>query len=302
LTVTPEGTLIIPTVGEIRVTGLKLAKVKERVLEEIRLKYMRGNPSVTLLSPRDLVVTVTGNVRYPGRYVMSAAQRVDRLLQEANKAVKKTSDKTATEELRIEENPSYQPENASKRSIVVRHRDGTSQRVDVQEYFASRNETRDPFLQEGDEVFVPRSDNAKNLFAVYGAVNAPGRFEYIDGDSVLQALALAYGLTKRANLDSIDLVRMDLQTGRLLSTIIRAKNLFPGSPENFPLEPGDRILAREKFDLRQDYRVFVEGEVKFPGIYPITKENTRLSQVIQQAGGLTGFASLQSSQFRCRQW
>ncbi len=296
LTVTPEGSIIVPTVGEIRVTGMKLADAKERVLSDIRKKYMLGNPSVTLLNPRDIIVTITGNVRYPGRYTMNASYRVDRLIQEANKAVKKGPDKSATESLQIEENPNYQPETASKRSILVRHKDGSSQRVDILEFFAVRNESRDPFLREGDEVFVPRVDNIHNVFAVYGAVNSPGRFEFMQGDSVMQAIDLAYGFTKRADLDTIELIRMNPVTGGLTTTELRASALSHGSLEDVPLQPGDRIFVRSKFDIRQDFRVFIDGEVRFPGIYPITKDSTKLSQVIQQAGGLTEFASLQSAE------
>ena len=296
LTVTPEGSLIVPTVGEIKVTGLTLAAAKERVLDEIHKKYLVGNSSVTLLNTRDIIVTVTGNVRFPGRYRMNSAQRVDRLIQEANQPVLSTQQQLPNQNPLREENPNYDPATASKRSIVLRRRDGTTHHVDIQEFFATKNEQRDPFLLEGDEVFVPRTDNAKNLIAVYGAVNSPGRFEFVPGDSILGAIKLAYGFTRSANLDSIELVRLDLLAGHLTSTVINARDLLPGSSENLPLEPGDRVLVREKFDQREDYRVFVEGEVKFPGIYPITKDRTTLSTVIREAGGFTEFASLESAE------
>jgi polysaccharide export outer membrane protein len=295
LTVTPEGTLIVPTVGEINVSGMKLSAAKERVLADIRKKYFTGNPSMTLLNPRDIVVTITGNVRHPGRYVMNAAQRVDRLIQEANKVILQTQDNTKSQLVR-EENSNYNPASASKRAIVLRRRDGTTKHVDVQEFFATKNEQSDPFLLEGDEVFVPRIDETKGLIAVYGAVNAPGRFEFVPGDSVLGAIKLAYGFTSRANPDSVELVRMDPIKGTLSSTIISIEKLFPGSPQNVPLLSGDRILVREKYDLREDYRVFIEGEVRFPGIYPISKDGTKLSQIIRDAGGFTDLASLQSAE------
>jgi protein involved in polysaccharide export with SLBB domain len=296
LSVTPEGTVIVPTVGEVKVSDLKLSLAKERVLAEIRKKYLSGNSSVTLLSPRDIVVTVTGSVRYPGRYVMNAAQRVDRLIQEANKIAVRSQDKIVGQSVQIEENPNYNPVTASKRSIVLRRRDGTTHHVDIQEFFATKNEQRDPFLLEGDEVFVPRTDDAKNLIAVYGAVNAPGRFEFVLGDSMLGAIKLAYGFTNRADPDSVELMRINSSNGTLNPTIIKVRDLLPGSLQNLPLEPGDRILVKEKFDLRQDYRVYIEGEVRFPGIYPITKGQTRLSQAIREAGGFTEFASLQSAE------
>lgn len=70
LTVTPEGTLIIPTVGEVRVTDLTLGEAKKKVIEEIKKKYITGSPSVTLISPRSITVTVTGAIRYPGNILL----------------------------------------------------------------------------------------------------------------------------------------------------------------------------------------------------------------------------------------
>src|SRR3990167_6676109 len=50
--VTPEGTLLIPTVGEIRVSDESLADARKRVLEAVAKKYPHGGFSVTLLRPR----------------------------------------------------------------------------------------------------------------------------------------------------------------------------------------------------------------------------------------------------------
>jgi protein involved in polysaccharide export with SLBB domain len=296
LTVTPEGTIIVPTVNEIKITGLTLSEAKRRIITEIQKKYFSSNPTVTLLNPRKIAVIITGNVRFPCRYVMSASERIGDLIQEANKVTRRTEDKTIAEDLQRGENPDYHAETASKRDIQVRRRDGTKLRADIQKYFGTKDDRWNPFLLEGDEVFVPRSDIAKNILGIYGAVNMPGRYEFIEGDSLLDGINLAYGFNKRANLDSIIHVRLDPKTGVLNTTAVSVAKLFPGSPYNFSLEPGDRIVVKENVDLREDDRVFVEGEVVHPGIYPITKNSTRLSEVVQQAGGLTEYASLKSAE------
>jgi len=295
--VTPEGTVIIPTVCEIEVSGLRLSTAKEKILSEIRKKYIMGNPTVTLLKPRDLIVTIAGNVRYPGRYMMNASERIDRLIQDANNVVRPVGgSSTLDNSLPSEPNTDYHSDTASKRSIIVRHRDGSMQRADIQKFFVEKNDQWDPFLREGDEVYVPEIDLTKNLFAVYGAVNAPGRFEFVPGDSVLDGIKLAYGFTSRANPDSVEHIRIDPATGALQSECVKAQELFPGSPMNLPLQPGDRILVRAKYDPREDYHVYVAGEVRFPGTYPITKNNTTLSQIIRIAGGFTEYASLESGE------
>lgn len=297
LTVTPEGTLIIPTVGEIRVIDISLAEARKKILGEIKKKYLMGNPSVTLLSPRDFIVAITGNVRFPGRYTMNATVRVDRLIQAANSFVQKTTEeKSAIGVQKAEENPDYKPEKVSKRNILLRRRNGKISRVDLQKFFVTNNDEWNPFLLEGDEVFVSLLDTIKNLFAVYGAVNAIGRYEFISGDSLLDGINLSYGYNSRANLDSIELVRFDSTTGSLTSTVVKAAQLYPGSPKNIPLEPGDRIVVKDKVDMREDYRVFVDGEVVHPGVYPITKSSTKLSEIIRRVGGFTEYASLKSAE------
>jgi len=295
ISVTPEGTVIVPTVGEIEVSGLKLSTAKERIISEIRKKYIFGSPTVTLLKPRDFIVSIAGDVRYPGQYTMNASNRIDRLIQDANNLVKQSSGGVALDkDLPSEPNNDYHPDTATKRAIIVRHRDGSSQRVDIQKFYVERNDQWNPYLRDGDEVYVPEIDLAKNLFAVYGAVNAPGRFEFVPGDSVLDGIKLAYGYTNQANLDSVEHIRINPATGMMQSVVIRSIELFPGSPKNLALQPGDRILVRAKFDTREDFRVYVAGEVRFPGIYPITRNSTTLTQIIRLAGGLTEFASLQS--------
>jgi polysaccharide biosynthesis/export protein len=69
------------------------------------------------------------------------------------------------------------------------------------------------------------------------------------------------------------------------------KALQKDSANDLILEPGDTVVVFAKADFRQpEYKKFrmvrIEGEVKFPGVYPISLDET-LSQVIDRAGGVT---------------
>lgn len=72
--------------------------------------------------------------------------------------------------------------------------------------------------------------------------------------------------------------------------------VLAGSGEDFLLQAGDRIVVRGRTEARADYRVIVTGEVVQPGTYPITRNMTRLSEVVAAAGGFTPQASLKTSQ------
>lgn len=300
LTVTPEGTLIVPTVGEIRVTDMTLTEAKKKIIAGIKKKYLSGDPTVTLLNPRQISVTVTGAVRNPGKYVLNATDRVDKAVMMANRIQKDlvSDSKAATviANIRKDEAQEFEERNQSRRDIHLTRRTGERYRADVLRYYATRDDQWNPLVREGDEIFVPRIDPNKNIFAVYGGVNMQGSFELMEGDSLLSAVELAYGFTQRAMRDSVVHYRYDSKTGEQILSYCNFERIKHGSQENFPLISGDRIVIKERPDVREDFHVFVDGEVLYPGTYPITKGNTKLTKVIEWAGGFTEFASLNEAE------
>jgi polysaccharide biosynthesis/export protein len=294
LTVTPEGTLIIPTVGEVRVVDLTLGEAKKKIVDEIKKKYLTGSSSVTLLSPRQITVTVTGAIRYPGKYVLNATDRVDKAIAMADKFQK---DQQAEPPETIEDwQRRLNERKQSKRDIHLTRRTGESYCADILRYYATKNDKLNPLLREGDNIFVPRIDPKKNVFGVYGGVNVQGAFELVEGDSLLDAIELAYGFTARAKADSIVLYRYNVRTGRQNLSYYNFDQVKNGYSNNIKLISGDRIFVKEQPDVREDYRVFLDGEFQFPGIYPITKDSTSLLKVIEWAGGFTEYAALTSAQ------
>jgi protein involved in polysaccharide export with SLBB domain len=182
-----------------------------------------------------------------------------------------------------------------RRNILLYRRTGEIIKVDVQKYYSTKDEHWNPFLSYGDIIFVPRFEEKKDLFAVYGGVNVPGQIEYSEGDRITDAVQLAYGFTSRARTDSIVLYRYDGDNQPLKEQVIRWAQIQTIESENVKLQPGDRIIIPEREDLREDYHVTISSEVLFPGVYPITREQTKLSAIIHKAGGPTQFASLKSA-------
>ncbi|MBI5020383.1 MAG: SLBB domain-containing protein [Ignavibacteriales bacterium] len=285
LTVTPEGTLIIPTVGEVKVSDITLAEVKEKVYQETRKKYLSADITVTLLKPRPIIVTVTGNVLNEGLYTLVAIDRATRAIEEANKPTRSQNQDQANAVV----------QGMSTRNIILRHRNGTIDHVDITKFLATKEDRWNPFLREGDVIVVPRKNPVKNVFGIYGEVNSPGRYEFVEGDSLLDAFKIGMGCTHLAMRDSVEFTRLSLDGTILTSKVINVDPIINGAQPNFPLEPGDRIVVKARKELREDYRVVVLGEVMYPGTYPITKNKTKISEVVQQAGGFTEFASLNSA-------
>jgi protein involved in polysaccharide export with SLBB domain len=286
LVVTPEGTLIVPTVGEIPVAGASLANAKELILREVRSRYARADATVTLLTPRPIVVNVLGRVHKPGIYTVTAADRAGRVIELANEVRPGVQGGE----------PPPPEETMSTRQIMLRHRDGTEERVDIPLFVATKREKLNPLLREGDVIVVPERDPEQNVFGVYGAVSLPGRFELVKGDSLSTALRLSHGLLQNAISDSALFSRLNVEGTEQRTEIVNLGEILSGGGKDRLLEPGDRIVVPSQTELRHDYRVRVEGEVARPGIYPITRDRTRLSDVVRMAGGFTEFASLNTAQ------
>jgi polysaccharide biosynthesis/export protein len=286
LTVTPEGTLIIPGTGQVSVGGIPLAEAKERILAKVRRKYSGGEVNVTLLRPRPIVVEVVGYVLNPGLQTLTAADRANRAIEMANAVLNTQSSKTTAPP----------PEGMSARGVFVKHRDGTRERVDLILARSSAGDRLNPYLREGDVIIVPERNPRRNVFGIYGEVNLPARYEYADGDSVLDALNIAQGFTPLAWRDSVELTRMDSSGGIRFTQTINLDAIAKRTAPNLALQPGDRIVVKSHPDLRRDYRVSIVGEVRYPGTYPITLDRTRVSEIVARAGGFTKNAALKTSE------
>ncbi|MBI4809971.1 MAG: SLBB domain-containing protein [Ignavibacteriales bacterium] len=290
LNVTPEGTLIIPTIGEVMISDLTLAQAKVKILNEARKKYLSAEITVTLIKPRPIIVTVTGNVLNAGLYTLSSVDRTTKAIEEANKPSRLQTQGDLSDVIYW----------MSLRNIVLKHREGSQDRVDIIKFLATKEDKWNPYLREGDVVIVPRKNPTKNVIGIYGEINAPGRYEYADGDSLLDAIKIGMGFTRLALSDSIEFSRQNVSGTALSTTIINIDDVIANKQPNFPLEPGDRIVVKAKTELREHYRVTIVGEVLYPGTYPITKNRTKLSEVIRQAGGFTEFAAFKSASLNRR--
>ena len=254
-------------------------------------------------------VAVTGSVLNSGTYSFKITDRVDRAIIIANQ-----SDRTASSiemELKSQKLPSdeyrakqflennvdektFWKKERQCRKVLLYRRTGEVIKVDIAKYYALRDNRWNPTLQDGDIIFVPKKDE-KNVIAVYGGVNVPGQIEFADSDRVADAIQLAYGFTPKAIIDSIILNRYDIDQKKLTSQVIRWSQILKSPELNIFLQPGDRLVVFEREDLRKDYHVTVSGEIRFPGVYPIARDRTKLSTVIAQAGGPTSFAALGSA-------
>lgn len=278
--VSPEGSLIIPSVGEIAVSGLTLNEAKSRVIAAVKKRYISAEISLTLISPRRFLVNVSGvgQGSYPTSAIMRASTLISFILTDSLSLMKSGT------------MPSERY-NFSMRNIKLKRKNGEIRRVDLYEYFATQDEKYNPFLREGDVIVLQKYDWEGKFIAVQGAVQFPGVFEYIEGDDLETAINLTRGFTSVANLDSIVISRLDPTATKMEKRIISYED-----NKKLRLEVNDRVYVNAYAETRRDFKVLVLGEVVRPGNYPITLNTTKLSDVINEAGGLLPNSYLPNSE------
>lgn len=287
LTVSPEGLILVPAVGVVDVKDLTLAQARVRVSDLVGKKYVRGEVTLTLLLPRKISVTILGQVPHEGRKSMYASQRVTDLLEQGFDFP--TGRMDAKE---YEERLSKIRSGVSERYIRVQRRSGEIVVVDLVRYRIRGEARHNPYLREGDVVYVPARKDADNVIGVFGAAMESANFEFVDGDSLSMLIAMGMGFAPEADPRHAVLARFASSGVRLDTVHLDAQALLDGRVPDIALRPGDRLIVPRVPHYAANFRVQVDGEVMRPGRYPITRESSRLSEVIALAGGFTKNASL----------
>ncbi len=149
-----------------------------------------------------------------------------------------------------------------------------------------------PVVQIGNIIYVPPSD-ADNQIFVLGEVNAPGAYAVAPGRQarLLDIIAQAGGTTGSADLAAVRIYdRGNIRSFRE-APIGAAGILFEGEASDNPEVWVGNIIYVPPSDA--DNQVFVLGEVRTPGAYPVEPgREARLLDIIARAGGTTESADL----------
>ncbi len=136
--------------------------------------------------------------------------------------------------------------------------------------------------------------------SVGGRVNAPGDYPLEQGMRVSDLIRAGGSLNEAAYGGSAELTRNATSGGESRQTelieIDLAKALAGDPNHDIELQPFDYLVIKELPLWGAQEYVSIEGEVRFPGNYPIQRGET-LRSVLERAGGLTEFAFPRGSIF-----
>ncbi len=142
----------------------------------------------------------------------------------------------------------------------------------------------------GDKYTVERIlERYENRVTINGAVFRPGEYELQNGLTLSQLIQKAAGLKEDAFTGSVSILRLkpDNTTEELSFNLREILNKTTG---DVPLKREDVVLISSIFDLRDQYRVVIKGEVRHPGEFAYADSMT-VNDLIVSAGGFTEGAS-----------
>ncbi|HEU0014771.1 MAG TPA: SLBB domain-containing protein [Longimicrobium sp.] len=267
LTVSPEGSLLIPTVGIARVLGLNLEQAEDRVRATVARYYRNVEVRLALSRVRTFKVFLVGDVTTPGVRTATAATRISEIV-----------------------NAPRDRNGARRRTVYLRRASGDSVDVDLARFFQLGDVAANPTLREGDALRVPLVDET---VSVQGRVLFDGAYQFRRGESLAELLHLANGGDgfPADAADSIRVVRTPAAGERVILLMSRDEALGARG-RAFALQPFDAVYVPSLSNFRRQQVAQVVGQVVRPGTYPIRPDTTTVRELVAMAGGFTPQASL----------
>jgi len=170
-------------------------------------------------------------------------------------------------------------------------------RVDLQKAISDPSTIENVILEPSDELIVYSTETFtdKATINVAGAVRYPREFQFANNFSLKDILTMAGGLKLEASQSRIEVFRVVFNGDQPTETIVATLEVDDdlnviSNGGDFDLEPFDLIVVRKVPEFELQNVITINGEVKYPGPYPLMDDNERLFNIIERAGGMTNEA------------
>jgi len=131
---------------------------------------------------------------------------------------------------------------------------------------------------------------------VGGNVRYPGVYPLLEGMETGDLLHAAGGLTEKAFRLRAELSRIEFDENQERLQSRYDLDLLDNDSLSFILKSRDELQIKTIPNWSESEQVTLNGEVKFPGVYPINKNDT-LANLLERAGGLTEFSYAPGAMF-----
>ena len=250
LQINREGVINIPQLGPVEVAGLSIDQGSSLINRKISSELIGVTSFVSMGRLRAINVFLAGDVSTPGSYSVSALSTVSQALYLAGGL----SDVGALRDIQVKRGG----------SVVAR--------FDAYDLLLKGDSKGDIKLEDGDVIFVPI---AQRVAQIRGAVQRPGSYEVLSGDSLFDLLNLAGGPSADVFSAGVTLVRYK---GSGLPAAVRQYNLSDQSLKHTRVENGDVLILSSVGSGLTNF-IELSGAVHRPGYYGL-HENAKITDYL----------------------
>lgn len=229
--------------------GMTLAQGRTAIQNKLSqfFSFRPDQIAVTITTARTVSVSIYGEVGVQGGFTISALN-------------------TAFNALAAAGGPT---DMGSVRNVQL-SRSGKNYRLDLYKYMTNPTAGVKYDIQNGDVIFVPI---AQKVVGIEGAVNRPMRYELVDGESMLDLIGYAGGLTASAHPDFVQVERFENGSKKYLE--YNLKDVLSGRSK-VALEQGDVVRIRTGNEPLDQY-VAISGDVYYEGNYDLAKNRSLIA-------------------------
>lgn len=254
--ISPEGSVMIPNVGEVKLVGLTIEAATQKlknVMGKTVYSYLKTGEakiSITLSKIKTINITIIGSNK-PGNYKVSSFASVFNALFAAG-------------------GPSN---NGSFREIELLRNDKLVKKIDLYRFLIDGNQSDNIGLKDNDVIRIPVY---KTRIEIQGQVKRPGIFEVLPGETISKIIEYASGFTDTAYKASIKV----FQRGEKEREV---HDIVASNYNSFIPKPGDVYIISKTLNKFQN-RVTISGAVYRPDVYEIIP-NLKVADLVKKADG-----------------
>jgi protein involved in polysaccharide export with SLBB domain len=253
LKVSPQGSIIVPPIGDISVNGFSIHHLYDYLKLELSKYVKEPKFSIVLNNLRIIQIQVLGQVKSPGIYNLKSIDRVGQAFWAAK-------------------GPNPQ---ASIRTVQLIRKGEIVATLDLYKYFIWNDQVQNPKLEAGDIIFVPIINNT---IKIMGQVWKPGRYEVKEGERLMDIINMAGGLTPDASMEYIKINNI-ADPEKVNNVSVKKLIIDKNEKENVIIKNGDIITVPAS-----PKTVTVVGQVQKGGTF-LYEPGTLISYYLGLAGG-----------------
>ena len=252
-----NGEIFLPLIGPVNLAGLKFEEARKFLNEKVKNQLIGTEISINLAELRSISVYVLGEAYKPGLYTMSGLSSISNALFVSGGV----------------------NEQGSLRNIQLKRNGEIIGTYDFYDFLLKGQINKNLRLQDGDIIFIPF---IKNKVRIGGAFKRPYIYEFLEGETIYDAVQLAGGYSS------------DVPPNARLELSRIEEDKFERSLKYYDISSNDlklNLVNEDSINISSSPKVVsrsveLTGEFNRPGVYSFEPGETILD-VINRAGGLT---------------